>query len=284
MTENRYEILAPVGRLEDMEDIIAAGADAVYVGLAGFSSRPKSSDLNVEEIRCGIELAHRKHVAVYVAVNACINENQMEELEACLCELNEAEVDSVILADYGLIHFYAEMNNHRPIHASTLLGAYNCATIDWLAKEGVTRIVLSTNLYLDEINDIIRRSSSSMEYEIVAEGGLCYNCNRGCRLPHLGEKEGYRVFCQEKYELHIGEQVQKAYHRIGHRTIHLGPMMGMYMAIGIGSYKIEGRTSPKQTIVKRVHHMKQCRDYFLQMNDELDSLPHYVCREWRRRD
>lgn len=76
MRRNCYEVLAPVGRIEDMEDIIGAGADAIYVGLAGFSSRPRSSDLNIDEIWRGVELAHLKKAAAYVAINACINETR----------------------------------------------------------------------------------------------------------------------------------------------------------------------------------------------------------------
>lgn len=107
----------------------------------------------------------------------------MDELELRLQDLNQTEADGVILADYGLIHFYAGMNGHRPIHASTLLGAYNSRTADYLAKEGLERIVLSTNLYLDEINDMIRFSAPSMEYEIVAEGGCVTTVTEaaGCR-------------------------------------------------------------------------------------------------------
>lgn len=284
MNKSGYEILAPVGKLEDMKDIIDAGADAVYVGLAGFSSRPRTSDLDIEEIRYGVEIAHQKQVSIYVAVNACINENQMDVLEQQLQELNQTKVDSVILADYGLIHFYAGMKNHRPIHASTLLGAYNCHTIDWLYTEDVKRIVLSTNLYLDEINDMIRFSPYSMEYEIVAEGGLCYNCNRGCRLPHMGEEDAYRVFCQERYGLNAGHWEQEVQQRIGHKAVHLGSTMGLYMALGICSYKIEGRTIAKHIIINKIRHMRQCRDYYLKFSSDLDCLPHYVCREWKRKN
>ena len=40
-----------------------------------------------------------------------------------------------------------------------------------------------------------------MDYEIVADGGICFNSNRQCLLPHFGQKEGYSVYCQKEYEL-----------------------------------------------------------------------------------
>ena len=44
------EILAPAGRAADIAPLLKNGADAVYVGLAGYSARPESSDFSAEEI------------------------------------------------------------------------------------------------------------------------------------------------------------------------------------------------------------------------------------------
>ena len=44
----QYEVLAPAGQIEAIEPLIAAGANAIYVGLEGFSSRPQSADFTMD--------------------------------------------------------------------------------------------------------------------------------------------------------------------------------------------------------------------------------------------
>ena len=281
LEKNNFEILAPVGRYEDLQEIVAAGADAVYVGLQGFSSRPKQVDFTMGEIREAAEYCSSVGVSVYVAINACVSEGQLSQLKEQLNELNETKASSAIIADYGILHYYASMPGHKPIHASTLLGVNNRATVRELRKEGVERIILSTNLTLSEINDIIRFSDPELDYEIVADGGLCYNCNFQCALPHIMDDRGFHVYCQEPYELVTDTMILPARKRIGHSLIHLGPVMGLFMAIGVQSYKIEGRTNSKEHIIRSVRNMKECRDRFLEAPISLDSYAHYVCREWR---
>ena len=58
----QYEILAPAGNLEDLKLMIREGADAIYIGLEGYSSRPDSADFNLEQIQEAVTLCHEKGV------------------------------------------------------------------------------------------------------------------------------------------------------------------------------------------------------------------------------
>ena len=48
-----------------------------------------------------------------------------------------------------------------------------------------------------------------MEYEIIAYGGLCYNDNWRCRLPHYTQDGIYRVGCKDSYQFE-NDQDEKA--------------------------------------------------------------------------
>ena len=69
---SKYELLCPAGSLETVEPMIEAGADAIYVGLSGFSSRPQKSDMTVEQIKQSILICHEKNVKLYVAINVAV--------------------------------------------------------------------------------------------------------------------------------------------------------------------------------------------------------------------
>ena len=91
------EILAPLGKLKYLEKIISSGADAVYAGVKGFSSRPEFSDLTIEEIGEMVKIAHSKGCRAYVALNACIPEQRVTQLIEIAERLDQMEVDALIL-------------------------------------------------------------------------------------------------------------------------------------------------------------------------------------------
>ena len=64
------EVLAPAGRVTDIVPLLENGADAIYVGLAGYSARPQSSDFTAEEIGRILPVIHGAGKMLFVAVNA----------------------------------------------------------------------------------------------------------------------------------------------------------------------------------------------------------------------
>ncbi|MEE1086817.1 MAG: peptidase U32 family protein [Schaedlerella sp.] len=271
----KAEVLAPVGRLEDLQLMIDSGADAVYVGLRSFSSRPSLVDLDVGEILQAAEVCHQQGVKIYVAINAFVGESQMAELKEKLFALDEGKVDALILSEVGLIADIIGKLKYSVIHASTLLGAYNLRTVRILKDLGVKRIIFYANLYLDEMA-LIMNAEPNLEYELVAEGGTCFNDIRQCCLPHTFVDGEHRLFCREEYELAEGDTRRKA-KAIAEYPVRSAEIAGMYMAMGIQSFKIEGRTVEgkyRTEIVKRV------RKYV----DEYEEIPakkaylHYVSR------
>ena len=276
------EILAPVGNLNDLVPIIDAGADTVYIGLRGFSARPIEADFSLEELLEAISIAHERGKKLYIAVNGSVKQALMEELFDKLRILSDGGADAFIMSDFGMIRHYHLLNIGTPVHASTLLGVYNSETIRWLREMGTTRMILSSDLYIHEIADLIQ-AAPDLEYEIVADGGVCFNSNRQCLLPHVSTMETYQVFCQLDYDLYKeGSKVGDAkkignYRAIIHRT------MGLYLGMGVMSYKIEGRTNAIEYIIKRTREMKESKTFYLEHCAEIPGYMHYAFRnaDWK---
>lgn len=275
----KTEVLAPVGRLEDLQLMIDAGADAVYVGLKGFSSRPSLVDLNVAEILTAARICHEQSVKLYVAVNAFVGESQMEALKKQLFDLDDGGVDALILAEVGLIADIIHKLRHAAIHASTLLGAYNLKTVKILKELGVKRIIFYANLYLDEMAAMIN-GEPELEYELVAEGGTCFNDIRQCCLPHTFQDGEHRLFCREQYELEENNERRKA-KTLAEYPVRSAEIAGMYMAMGIRSFKIEGRTVEGKYRTEIVKRMKKYVAEYEEIPDKAAYL-HYISRLNRR--
>lgn len=280
MKNYQCEILAPAGRMEDIAPLIKAKADAVYVGLDGFSSRPQSADFTLEEIKEAVKKTHENQVKLFVAVNSNPPTEKMQQMYEAIRELDQCGVDAFIIADCGILKKLSKIVSNAALHVSTLMGVYNKETVRYLKQMGVSRIILSSDLYMDEIVDMID-AEPDLEYEIVADGGICFNSNRQCMLPHTGVMEDYRVYCQKDYELYRdGQYVQDAY-RIGNCPGMIHRTMGIYLGAGVYSFKIEGRTNALDYILMRVASMYESKKYYLEHSGEIPGYMHYIRRSYR---
>jgi len=255
------EVLAPAGSFEHLKVAIASGADAIYIGIKGLSARPDEWSFDLEEARDAISLAHENNRRLYFAINASIGEYNFQNITDLLNQIGDTHCDALILGNWGVIRLVADMNLGIPLHASTLLGVYNVPTINLLAEMGVTRVVLNTNLMIHEIAEMTR-GVSTMEYEIIAYGGLCYNDNWRCRLPHYTQNGVYHVGCKDSYQ-YEDEQGEIKRFTIGFADIDLSPSLSQYIAIGITSFKIEGRTRSAEYISRSTSVMRKAVDEYI---------------------
>ena len=60
------ELLAPGGSLEKLKIAIMYGADAVYIGGEAFSLRVAAENFSYEDMKEGIEFAHKRGKKVYL--------------------------------------------------------------------------------------------------------------------------------------------------------------------------------------------------------------------------
>ena len=282
MRKIECEILAPVGNLQDLEQIIDAGADAVYFGLKGFSARPQEADLNINELKVARDITLNKNIKMYVAINATMLDSHFEELQDKLSQLDESGIDALILSDFGLINYIKKKKIKTAIHISTLTGVYNVDAVKLFVSLGTERIILSSDLYVDEIAELIEQFPN-VEYEIVADGGVCFNSNRQCLLPHVSTMEDFSVYCQKDYMLKKSGTVLGTAKRIGNCPASIHRTMGIYIGLGIKSFKIEGRTNPLWYILKRVKEMKETKEFYLSHIEEIPGYMHYIYRntDWR---
>ncbi len=70
----KHELLVPAGDMESLNQAIANGADAVYVGCKNFSARKFAKNFDNNEIITAIRLCHLYGVEIYVTMNRrCLN-------------------------------------------------------------------------------------------------------------------------------------------------------------------------------------------------------------------
>ena len=129
------EILAPIADVKFVKKLIRAGATALYCGLEGFSSRPKSSDMTVDDIIEVKKISSKFNVKLYVAINAAILDEHIPEIMKQIRILDENGIDAFIVSDIGLIHLLTNVNLNADIHISTLAGVHNVETVKYYPQQ-----------------------------------------------------------------------------------------------------------------------------------------------------
>ncbi len=272
----KCEILAPAGSMDSLKFMLKEGVDAIYIGLKDCSSRPGYADFSFEQIPEAVELCHAQNTKLYVALNAYIGEGQLDDLVQKIFAMDHMKVDAFIIAEYGLIKFLAGKLTYAKLHASTLMGVYNSQTVRMLKDMGVTRIIFYANLFIDEMAKIIS-AVPDMEYELVAEGGTCFNDIRQCHIPHGLNPGEHILYCRKEFDLvdSVGNMIGQA-SPISEPTVVSSDILGIFEAIGITSFKIEGRTAPAEERVEIVRSLKENINRF--DNKDTSAYLHFLTR------
>ena len=177
----RPELLSPAGTLKNMRYAFAFGADAVYAGLPRYSLRVRNNDFLEQNLQTGIAEAHDLGRRFYLACNLMPHGAKLKTFMADITPVIAMNPDALIMSDPGLIMLVRERWPELPIHLSVQANTVNSAAVRFWQQTGVTRVILSRELSLDEVAEI-RQASPGIELEVFVHGALCIAYSGRCLL------------------------------------------------------------------------------------------------------
>jgi U32 family peptidase len=180
------ELLLPAGTLQRMRAAFDFGADAVYAGQPRYSLRARNNEFRMEQIAQGIEEAHARGKKFFVTSNLIAHNDKLRTYIRDLAPVVALKPDALIMADAGLIMLVREeMDSGRwpevPIHLSVQANTTNSAAVKFWHRQGVSRVILSRELSLDEVA-AIRDTCPDVEIEVFVHGALCIAYSGRCLL------------------------------------------------------------------------------------------------------
>ena len=181
MTRSAPELLLPAGSLDRMRAAYDYGADAVYAGQPRYSLRARNNEFRIEQIQQGIEEAHARGKKFFLTSNLLPHNDKVRTYLRDIEPIIAMRPDALIMADPGLIMQVREKWPEVPIHLSVQANTTNFMAVKFWQKVGVTRIILSRELSLDEIAKI-RQECPDMELEVFVHGALCIAYSGRCLL------------------------------------------------------------------------------------------------------
>ncbi len=272
----KIELLAPAGSLSKLKTAVYYGADAVYVGGETFSLRTAAENFSIDELKEGIEFAHKHNVKVYLALNCFPHNKDIEPLKEYISEIAKTDIDAVIVSDLGAFVLVSELAPRMEIHISTQANTVNHVTAASWYKMGAKRVVLARELTIDEITEIRNKTAVGLELEMFVHGAMCVSYSGRCLLSnYLVGRDSNSGDCAQpcrwKYSLveekRPGEFIPMEENERGSfifnsKDLCLIRRIPELAAAGIASLKIEGRVKTEYYVASVVKVYREAIDAY----------------------
>ena len=284
------ELLVPASSLEVLKTAVRYGADAVYIGGEVFGLRAKAKNFSLEEMKEGVEFAHRYNVKVYVTANILAHNSDIEPVKAYFNDLKKIKPDALIIADPAIFTIAKEMLPDMELHISTQANNTNYGTYNCWHSLGAKRVVSARELSISEIKDIRNHIPDDLEIETFVHGAMCISYSGRCLLSSFmagrdANKGACTHPCRWKYavveESRPGqympvEENERGTYIFNSKDLCMIDHIPELVDAGIDSFKIEGRmkTALYVATVARTYRMA-IDDYFENPKKYEENIPKY---------
>ena len=291
------ELLSPVGDFDCLKAAVQNGADTVYFGASSFSARAFASNFDNEALEKAITYAKLRGVKTNLTLNTLIKNDEMQEAIELAKNAYNYGIDAIIVQDLGLARYLIKNFPNLAVHASTQLSAHNLDGVLKLQEMGFSRVVLSRELSLQEIEYICKHSN--VEIEVFVHGALCISYSGQCLFSSMvGGRSGNRGKCAQPcrlpYELIASESeynntltsssvIDKGY-LLSPRDLCGLDYIPELVKAGVSCLKIEGRMKTPEYVATVTRIYRKYLDMSLNISSDItyeDLAPN--CREGKKR-
>ena len=176
------ELLAPAGSLVMARTALDFGATAIYAGQPRYSLRVRNNDFGaLDNLAEAVRLTHARSGKFYLVSNTLPHNAKLKTYLEDMAPVIALQPDALIMADPGLMLMIRERWPEMPIHLSVQANTVNHAAARFWSSVGVTRVILSRELSLDEVTEI-RQQCPETELEVFVHGALCVAHSGRCLL------------------------------------------------------------------------------------------------------
>lgn len=249
-----------------MTALLAAGADALYVGEKGWSRGGRNAGLSPGEIREAAEECRRRGASLAVAMNTVPGSTEVAGFLAVIDRLVGDGVSAVVLSDPGIIRRVRQEFPLLPITASVGLSAVNPSEACFYRDLGADTIVLPTALSPGEIPAI--KSASGLRVEVFAHcrpevilQGKCALSGYALEARPAPERPGTAAAGTPSSAKRGGRCFLACRSLPLAREAHsIEEELPRWIAAGVDAFKVEGRDLPRARVLEIVARFRDRLD------------------------
>jgi len=181
--EKKLELLMPAWDFEKLKFAYAYWADATYVWVPMFSLRARTNAFTMETLDEAVKYAHTLWKKIYFTANIYAHNFKIKPFLAQFRKMVEMWPDAFIMADPWLIHLVRKEFPNIEIHLSVQANNTNWAQVDFWKSLWIKRIILSREISIKEIKEIIQKVPD-MEYEVFVHWAICMAYSWRCLISN----------------------------------------------------------------------------------------------------
>lgn len=267
---------------------LAFGADAVYAGQPRYSLRARNNDFgSLDKLAQGLAATRAQGKKFYLVSNVLPHNSKINTYLADMAPVIALQPDAIIMSDPGLIAMVRDTWPDLPIHLSVQANTVNYAAVRFWERVGITRVILSRELSLQEIGEI-RQQCPSMELEVFVHGALCIaysgrcllsgyfnhrdpnqgTCTNSCRWdytvksanPATVDGEYLLEEAQRPGQLLPIEEDEHGTYVLNSKDLRAIEHVQALVELGVDSLKIEGRTKSAYYVARTCQAYRQAID------------------------
>ncbi|MEF2232301.1 MAG: U32 family peptidase [Pseudodesulfovibrio sp.] len=263
MSKHIPEIMAPAGDGPSFLAAVAAGADAVYVGLKHFSARMQATNFSISELARLASLGRDRGTRTYVAMNTLVKPGDAEAAGRLIDRLRTSvKPFALIVQDLAMIELAKQVGFEGEIHLSTLANVTHPSGLEIAARLGASRVVLPRELNLDEVKAMADACPKNLDLEIFVHGALCHCVSGRCYWSsYLGGKSGLRGRCVQPCRRLYRQGNQPPRRLFSCTDLSLDVLTKPLLAMPrVAAWKIEGRKKGPHYVYYTVRAYQMLRD------------------------
>jgi putative protease len=289
-------IISPVDNLNEAGLLLEAGADELYGGYipiewdsynlaASLNQRtfPSAQITSEDELAAIVTLVHARERTFALTLNASYyTDEQLPLLSEYVDRMVTLGIDSLILADVGLLRLLKKRHPHLEYHASTLAHLTNSGAVRFMAEQGAQRVVLPRHLSVADMAAIIQKAPNLL-CDAFLLVGKCPNTEGLCTFHHSSPEKIWP--CEIPYDIApladtVSPQLQSAMQKQGswaetNRRHGCGLCAIPYLReAGVHGLKLVGRGAP---VAQKVRNVTLARE-FLVLAERMTGFAEYRCK------
>lgn len=240
--KQKIELLAPAGNMESLYAAVAAGCDAVYLGLQTFSARAFAGNFSHEEFIKAIAYCHIRDVKIYVTINTMLFETEIENAKKEVDFLYSNDVDGLLIQDLGIFHYVRICYPDLDIHCSTQMHIHDIVGVNFMKEQGAKRVVLARETPIELVK---QACATGVQIEVFVYGAICISYSGQCLMSAVTKnRSANRGMCAQccrlKYDAN-GKTAKEGEYLLSPKDLNVIDHLPELIEAGVSSLKIEGR-------------------------------------------
>ncbi|MBN3525738.1 peptidase U32 family protein [Paenibacillus apiarius] len=162
------ELLVTAGSVAEVELMLQAGANAVFVGEQQYGMR-LPGEMTLERIKESMRAVRDHQAKLYVAVNNIFHNERLDGLSTYLQRLEQIGVDAIAFGDPAVLMTARTAAPHLKLHWNAEMTSTNYITAQYWQKRGSSRFVVARELNMDQVVEM-KHKLPDMEVQIQVHG------------------------------------------------------------------------------------------------------------------